>query len=38
MYVQIDGKKYEGEWKNNMMHGEGAYHWKDGRKYVGMYY
>lgn len=20
------------------MHGEGIYYWKDGRKYVGMYY
>ena len=28
---------YEGEWKNNNMHGKGIYTWKDGRKYEGSY-
>lgn len=26
---------YKGKWKNNMMHGEGKYHYKDGRIYEG---
>jgi len=25
-----DGSSYEGQWKKNMMHGEGTYKWNDG--------
>ena len=32
-----DGRKYEGDWKNNKMHGNGMYTWADGRKYMGEY-
>ena len=28
---------YEGEWKNNKMHGKGIFTWKDGRRYEGEY-
>ena len=37
MYNWIDGRKYEGQWLNNNMHGQGVYEWKDGRKYEGSY-
>ena len=30
-------KRYEGDWKDNNMHGKGIYTWKDGRKYEGEY-
>lgn len=30
-------KRYEGDWKDNNMHGKGIYTWKDGRKYEGDY-
>ena len=33
----FDGRKYEGEWKNDLMHGKGTFVWPDGRKYVGHY-
>lgn len=26
---------YEGEFKNNLIEGEGRYKWADGREYVG---
>ena len=32
-----NGDKYEGEWKNNKMHGQGTYTYADGEKYVGEY-
>lgn len=32
-----DGKQYEGDWKNNQMHGKGTFKWPDGRVYVGEY-
>ena len=25
--------EYDGEWKNNKMHGTGVYKWHDGRRY-----
>lgn len=35
--VWSDGRRYEGEWYNNCMHGKGIYTWPDGRKYEGEY-
>jgi hypothetical protein len=26
---------YEGEWKEDLYHGEGTYTWENGNKYVG---
>ena len=37
MYTWPDGKKFEGEWLNNNMHGKGKYVWADGRSYEGSY-
>ena len=33
----MDGREYEGEWKDNKMHGRGVFTWKDGKKYIGEY-
>jgi len=30
-----NGDKYEGEWENNLKHGEGTYIWANGDKYEG---
>jgi len=30
-----DGKKYEGEYKNDQKHGFGTFYWGDGRFYSG---
>lgn len=30
-YEWADGRKYEGYWKQNLMHGRGVYKWTDGR-------
>ena len=38
VYKWIDGRVYDGEWKDNNMHGKGIYTWKDGRVYEGDYY
>ena len=38
IYNWVDGRVYEGEWKDNNMHGKGVYKWKDGRVYEGDYY
>ena len=35
MYTWLDGRKYEGTWKDNNMHGKGVYTWRDGRRYEG---
>ena len=32
-----DGDTYEGEWKNNKLHGQGTYTFASGDKYVGNY-
>lgn len=32
-----DGDTYEGEWKNNVRHGQGTYTFADGDKYLGNY-
>jgi hypothetical protein len=37
VYKWADGRKYDGEWLNNNMHGNGSYSWKDGREYAGQY-
>ena len=37
MYKWVDGRKYDGEWNNNKMHGFGVFEWPDGRKYTGGY-
>nr|WP_262895559.1 hypothetical protein [Galbibacter mesophilus] len=31
------GSRYEGEWKDNMRHGEGSFYWIDGERYEGEY-
>jgi hypothetical protein len=38
IYNWSDGRRYEGEWLDNNMHGKGVYTWKDGRKYEGEYF
>jgi hypothetical protein len=30
-----DGKKYKGQFKENMMHGSGVFEWADGKIYEG---
>jgi len=30
-----DNRKYEGQFKNDMLHGKGEMTWPDGRKYNG---
>jgi hypothetical protein len=37
IYEWSDGRKYEGEWKNNKMEGYGVFTWPDGRRYEGEY-
>ena len=32
-----DGRRYDGEWELNKMHGYGVFSWADGRKYAGEY-
>ena len=32
-----DDRLYLGDWKDNMMHGEGTYKWGDGRIFIGQY-
>ena len=34
---RANGKKYEGEYKNNMMEGYGEFFWPDGQYYKGNY-
>lgn len=36
-YTWPDGRTYEGQWKDNMMNGQGIFKWKDGKKYIGEY-
>lgn len=33
LYKWSDGKRYEGEWHNNKMHGKGFLVWPDGKEY-----
>ena len=37
MYSWPDGRKYNGEWFRNKMHGKGKITWVDGREYEGEY-
>lgn len=37
VYEWSDGRKYEGQWKNNKMEGYGIFTWPDGRRYEGEY-
>ena len=32
-----DGTQYEGQWKNNMKHGQGTFITKEGVKYQGQF-
>ena len=38
LYLEIhhwlDGRKFEGQWKDNKMHGDGVFSWADGFKYL----
>jgi hypothetical protein len=31
----VDGSKYDGEFKDNEIHGYGEYYWEDGKIYKG---
>ena len=33
-----NGDKYDGNWRNDKMHGRGIYTWADERKYEGDFY
>ena len=33
----VDGDVYVGEWKDNLLHGQGTYTYADGDKYVGAF-
>lgn len=35
VYLWSDGRKYEGEYKDDKKNGYGIYIWADGRKYFG---
>ena len=35
MFVWANKEVYKGEFKNNMMHGKGEYHWTNGKKFLG---
>lgn len=37
IYEWSDGRKFEGQWKNNKMEGYGVFTWPDGRRYEGEY-
>ena len=37
IYEWSDGRKFEGQWKNNKMEGYGIFTWPDGRRYEGEY-
>lgn len=36
-YIWKDGRKFEGEYKNDKKEGRGVYQWADGRKYDGVW-
>ena len=38
LYVWNDGRKYEGEYKDDKKHGYGVYIWADGRQYDGYWW
>ena len=35
VYIWGDGRRYEGNYVNDLKHGYGIYFWIDGRKYEG---
>ena len=35
VYEWNDGRRYEGEWRDNKMDGEGVFTWSHGRRYEG---
>jgi hypothetical protein len=35
IYLWGDGRRYEGQYKNDKKHGYGIYYWPDHRKYEG---
>lgn len=38
IYTWNDGRRYEGEYKDDKKHGYGIYLWADNRKYMGNWY
>lgn len=32
-----DGSRYEGEYKDDLKHGIGTFHWADHKKWTGMW-
>jgi hypothetical protein len=38
VYTWADGRKYEGEYKDDKKHGFGIYLWADGRLYQGYWF
>lgn len=34
-YTWKDGRKYDGDYKDDLKDGYGIYHWADGRQYHG---
>ena len=37
VYEWSDGRKYDGQWRNNKMEGYGVFTCPDGRRYEGEY-
>ena len=35
IFIFANGEKYEGEWRDNIPHGQGAMTYADGSKYEG---
>ena len=35
--IWLNGRTYEGDWKENKMEGKGQFRWEDGREYDGEY-
>ncbi len=38
IYTWKDGRRYEGQYKEDKKHGYGIYIWADGRRYEGWWY
>lgn len=38
IYTWKDGRRYEGQYKEDKKHGYGIYVWADGRRYEGWWY
>ena len=37
LYMMSWGDKYQGGWKNGVMHGQGTYQFANGDKYIGTF-